>query len=154
MHRSILRSLAAATTLALLSGCAGSPSIRDAETVSVRLYDESEYQLIMRGGRRPNSEMNAGTGAVGLGTAAFVDCASATGEPITGLFVGSFCAAAGAIIGGIAGAGVSAVESMDDPGVVPGTSGATTPSRNIPSKTLASSETNLNGFPSALSMLI
>lgn len=120
-----------AFTVLILPACTSSPSVRDANDVSIRLYDEAEYQLIMHGGRQPRSGMNAGTGAVSLGAAAFADCASAAGEPVTAIFVGSFCAAVGAISGGFAGATVSAVESMDDPGEVPGTMGSGTPTIDV-----------------------
>ena len=121
----------AAIAVLILPACISSPSVRDASDVSIRLYDEAEYQLIMRGGQQPRSGTNAATGAVSLGAAAFADCASAAGEPVTAIFVGSFCAAVGAISGGIAGATVSAVESMDDPGEVPGTLGSGTPTIDV-----------------------
>lgn len=127
----ISKAATVAITALILPACTTSPSVSDANHVSIRLYDEAEYQLIMHGGQNPRSGTNAGTGAMSLAAASFVDCASATGEPVTGIFVGSFCAVVGAIVGGIAGGTVSAVESMDDPDGVPGSMGSGTPTIDV-----------------------
>ena len=46
MKQSTIRAIACVCVAAIaLAGCAGSPSVRDAEAVSIRLYDHDDYDL-------------------------------------------------------------------------------------------------------------
>ena len=92
-------------------GCAG-PSVRQTQEISIRLYDDADYQMIVGPAGRPKSGISAGSGAAHGAGVGFKDCSSAFADPFTKLFAGSLCGAVGAVVG----AGVGAVISSGEGG--------------------------------------
>lgn len=86
-----------------LAGCAGSPSVRDAETVSIRLYDHDDYDLNLINTNDPGT--TPGSLALQGAGAAAGDCISQGN--VVGAILTPFCAAMGAVVGGTVGAVVS-----------------------------------------------
>jgi hypothetical protein len=92
----------------LIAGCTTNPSLRNVADISVRLYDESEYHLILDGGRQPSRDLTMGSGAVEGMVTGFSDCAIFP-DPVASLFIGALCGTFGAVAGGALGAAVGGI---------------------------------------------
>ena len=85
------------------AGCAGSPSVRDAEAVSIRLYDHDDYDLNLINTNDPGT--TPGSMALQGAGAAAGDCISQGN--VVGAVLAPFCAVMGAAMGGAVGTVVS-----------------------------------------------
>ena len=105
--------------VAHLAACSVTPSVRQVADISIRLYDEAEYQLILNGGKQPKHGMTAGAGAAKGMMTGFSECAVLS-DPVTSLFFGLLCGTVGAVAGGTTGAVLSADRDLERPGTVAG----------------------------------
>jgi hypothetical protein len=104
MKQSTIRATACVCLAAIaLAGCAGSPSVRDARTVSIRLYDHDDYDLNLINTNDPDT--TPGSMALQGAGAAAGDCISQGN--VVGAVLTPFCAVVGAAMGGAVGAVVS-----------------------------------------------
>jgi len=103
------------TCMILVAGCTTGPSLRNAVEISVRLYDESEYHLILNDSRQVDRSLTMGSGAAAGLQAGFSDCAI-FGDPLTSLLIGTLCGTIGAVAGGGLGAAVGGIGGLE-PGV-------------------------------------
>ena len=104
MKRSTTRAISCVCLVAVaLAGCAGSPSVRGVEAVSIRLYDHDDYDLNLINTNDPGT--TPGSMALQGAGAAAGDCISQGN--VVGAVLTPFCAVMGAAMGGAVGAVVS-----------------------------------------------